>query len=297
MALPPQFFRRSYLFLLTVLVAVYTAVVIVYPTPWVDLPLGLLTLLFVPGYAIGALAFGARPRWPWSLTFAVVVGLSVAFNVALGLILLALNVGLPAPTFAFVSLILVMVALLVWVATRPTETGSRFTNYLREELRLPGHSPSQRALGYALLLGIVLTLAMIVYIASIYPVPPSDLSLGLTGPGGISANLPQNGTINSTLALYIIVGNNATTQQLTLKVLSFIGAVAPNNYTSVNWTQPLLLGNGTVSSVPVNLTPSESLTVHFKFFFLSAGSYILTFVLADPSGHTLRSASWSIAIA
>ncbi|MGA8275963.1 MAG: DUF1616 domain-containing protein [Thermoplasmata archaeon] len=295
MALPPQFFRRSYLFLLTLLTGIYAVVVLIAPTPWVDLPLGLLTLLIVPGYAVGALAFGAKPRWPWSLTFALVVGLSVAFNVAMGLILLEFKLGLPAPAFAVVSLVLLLLATVVWIVTQPVESGSRFTAYLGEELRLPGHSPAQQAVGYALLLGIVLVIVLIIYIASIFPAPAAQLSFGITGPGGTSANLPPTGNVSQVLTIYIVIGNNATSQTLLLEVSSAVANSSPS-YTKVKWTQPLPLGNGTSSSEPLNLNASGSMTVHFRFSFLTRATYVLTFILATPSESALLSTSWSVDI-
>lgn len=304
-ALPPQFFRHTYLLLFTVLTGIYAVVSVVAPTPWVELPLGLLTLLFVPGYALGALAFGAKPRWPWSLTFSIVVGLSVAFNVAVGLFLLAFHWGLPPPAFGFASLILLMAASLAWAATRPLETGPRFTSFLREEARLPGHNPAQRAVSYALLGGIVLALVLIVFVASVFPTPAGNLSLGLVGPGGSTANLVTNGTtaVNNsttpTYTIYIVVGNGATTQQLTLTMLAAINPTNLTHYASVNWSSPTQgvdLANPTQCNVSLNLSASESFTQKVHFFFSAAGQWVLTFDLYDASGTALRTAGWSMSI-
>ncbi|MCI4372835.1 MAG: DUF1616 domain-containing protein [Thermoplasmata archaeon] len=309
MALPPQFFRRSYLFLLTVLTGVYAVVAVTFPTPWVDLPLGLLTLVFVPGYALGALVFGAKPRWPWSLTFAIVVGLSVAFNVALGLILLAFQLGTPAPAFAFVALVLLMAASVVWVVTQPVETGSRFTNYVSEELRLPGHNPAQRAVAYALLIGVVLVLVLIVFIASIFPTPPGNLSLGITGPGGNSSNLLINGTTGTNKSgpvytLYLVVGNNATDQKFVLYMYASINNTVSPNSTNPSWsnaswsnaTRAIPLAGPTRANLTLNLNASESLTQKVHFFFSVRGEWVLTFLLSSLSGQVQRTAAWSMNI-
>jgi hypothetical protein len=297
MALPPQFFRRSYLLVLTFLVAIYAVVVVVAPTPWVEVPLGLLVLLIAPGYAIGALAFGAKPRWPWSLTFPIVVGLSVAFNVALGLILLEFDLGLPPSAFGFVALLLLMLASLAWIANHPVETGSRFTSYLSDELGLPGLRPAQRAVGYALLLGIVLTLVLIVFIASMFPTPPSQITFGISGPGGPTTTIPSYGNISQNFSLAILIANNATAQQLTLKVLSSDSVTTPTNLTTVAWSpQPVALGPASLTSEPVDLNASQSLTVPFAFSFAHRDTYYLTFDLDDSTGHLLRTAAWEIRI-
>jgi hypothetical protein len=300
-ALPPQFYRRSYLFLLTILTGVYAVVAVTDPTPWVDLPLGLLTLLFVPGYAIGALVFGAKPRWPWSLTFALTVGLSVAFNVGLGLLLLQFGVGLPAPAFGFVALILLMAAAIVWVVTNPAETGSRFTRYLAEELELPGHTPAQRSVGYALLLGIALVVVLIVFIASIFPAGPGNLTFGITGPGGNASNLVTNGTTalsNKTgpvYTLYLLVGNSAAAQKYLLTFYASLNNTSAAHPTLVPWsnaTVAINLKGPTEANLTLNLSGSESLTQKIHFFFTLHGNWTLTFTLSTLGGQVQRSASW-----
>ena len=301
MALPPQFFRRSYLFLLTILTGIYAVVAVTLPTPWVDLPLGLLTLLFVPGYALGALVFGAKPRWPWSLTFSIVVGLSVAFNVALGLLFLELDWGLPAAGFAFVALVLLMAASIVWVATQPVETGSRFTRYLGEELRLPGHAPAQQAVGYALLLGIILVVVLIVFIASIFPAPPANLSFGITGPGGNASNLITNGTTalsnksGPVYTLYLQIQNDAVGQKYIVTFLASIVNTSTAHPSYVNWstlTTAIDLQGPTQSNLTLNLTASETLTQKIHFFFSDSGDWTLAFTLSTLTGQVQRSASW-----
>jgi len=306
-ALPPQFYRRTYLFILTVLTGVYAVVAVVFPTPWVEVPLGLLTLLFVPGYALGALTFGAQPRWPWSLTFALTVGLSVAFNVAVGLVLLEFNLGLPAPVFAFVALILLMGATLAWVAKQPAESGSRFTAVVAEELRLPGHSSAQRAVGYALVVGIVLVLVLIIYFASIFPAPTPNLSLALVGPGGTVNNLTRNGTIGnlSSGPTYIIdvLVNDSTAQTLNLT----LNASPNGNATAFTKGPPLTslldLAGPTTSSVRLVIGANGTAFQKVHFFFTApvpVGTavihWVLTFVLSGAGGKALRSASWEMTI-
>ncbi len=305
---PPQFFRRTYLFVLTLLAGIYTVAAILVPNPWVDVPLGLLTLLFIPGYAIGALAFGARPRWPWSLTFASVVGLSVAFNVAVGLVLLYFSQGLPAPAFGFAALILLMAASFVWVLTEPAETGSRFTGFLADQLRLPNHTPAQRAVGYALLVAIVVVLVGIVILATSFPATPGNLSLGLAGPGGTASDLPVNATTGTNqsgpvYAILLLITNTNVAEKYNLTLYAFHNETVGTNGTFVPWSTPAaaigLAKDNVRSIVSVDLNASQSFTQKVHFFFVTAtglGDWDFEFKLTNGAGTVLRTASWSMTV-
>ncbi len=294
-ALP--FFRRSYLLVLTVLAIVYLLVTWVLPFGPLEVPLGLLTLLFAPGYAIGSLALGSKPRWPWSLTFAMVVGLSVAFSAAEGLILLELHRGLPPSVFSVVAFALLVVALAAdGRELRPTSPGG-IGSLLRRELRLPGHSRRQRAVGYSLLVAIVLVLVAIVYFASVFPHDQPSISLGLSGAGGVGSNLPRSGTVGEVLSVWTYIGNNATPQSLGLTIHSTLVGGTGASGTSVPWILPLSLGANTSANESVTLSPGQSLTVNVSFTFPARGAYIVAFALTTPGGYTLRNASLPIFIA
>lgn len=292
----PRFFRQKILFALFGLGLVYTIVAFVYPNPWVETPLGLVMLLFAPGYAVGSLILGSRPRWIWSLTFVMVVALSVAINVGLGIILLRLSLGLPATVFALFSLVLVLLAILLAGLPTATPGPARLRPYLRREFLFEGHTPAQRAFAYGLLVAIVFVLVVIVYLASVTPNQGPGISLGLVGPGNVTNNLPPNGTVNSTVQVWEVIGNNGTSQSLTLVVQCALANTTPPSYTPTSWTYPILLGNGVTSSETLSLTPSESLTVHAQFVFSNRGIFTLTFLLENAKGQALRSAAWTVDI-
>jgi len=295
----PQFFRRSILLVVLVLALIYVAVTFLIPTYILELPLGLVVLLFAPGYAIGALVLGPRPRFPWSLTLPLVVGLSVGVNVALGLLLLAAGWGLPATVFAIVSFVLVFSAFFFWPASAGPGAPSRFRPYLRNELSLPGHTPPQKALAYGLLVAIVFVLIAIIYFASVTPSETPQVTLGITGAGGTNLNLPPYGTTGQNLSIWVLIGNNGTYQSLTLVVESTLNNTTAIPYTTVNWTSPsvpLPLGNYVKSSDSVLLSPGESVTLKVHFTFAKIGGYLLYFVLEDSSGTMLHESTWAMTI-
>lgn len=292
----PRFFRQKVLYALLGLGVIYAAVAFAYPNPWVETPLGLVMLFFAPGYAVGALVLGSRPRWIWSLTFVMVVALSVAINVGLGIVLLRFSLGLPATVFSIISLVLVLLAILLARLPATTPGPSRFRPYLWKEFRLEGHSPAQRAMAYGLIVAIAFVLVAIVYLASVSPNQGLGVSLGLVGPGGVTNNLPVNGTVNSTVQVWAVIGNNGTSQTLTLVVESALAGTTPSSYTPTNWTYPIHLGNGVTSAYAVGLSPGESFTVHGQFVFATTGSFTMRFYLENAKAQVLNTAAWTMNI-
>jgi uncharacterized membrane protein len=298
-SLPPvaaPFFRLSYLYVLAGLETVYLFVAALAPRPWVELPLGLLTLLLAPGYAIGALALGPRNRLPRSLTFALVVGWSVAVNVGVGILLLALHEGLPPLVLAGVAFFLVGTAAAYWSYQALQARGARAVSEATQRLQLKGYRPAQRLVAYVLLLLIAVVFVVILYLASVFPNPAPGLIFSITGYGGTSANLPPRGAVNATLTIWVIIQNGPSAQNYTLVLLSLAQGTAPTSYRSISWAIPLTLGNATSASDPVPLRASQSATVYVEFEFPTPGSYLLQFLLEAPGGTVVRSASWPILI-
>jgi uncharacterized membrane protein len=296
-ALPAPFFRRPHLLALTLVATAYLFTSAVVPVVWVELPLGLLTLLIVPGYAIGWWALASRRRWPWSLTFALVVGWSVAVNVAIGLVLLVLHDGLPPTVFAVSSFVLIG-ATMVRESFRgtPSAPEPRTESELSRGLRMTGYRPAQRAVAYGLLTAIVAVLLVIVYLASAFPNSTPALAFSITGYGGTSANLPPAGQVNQTLVIVAIVQNNATAQAFVLVLLSAVVNTHPSTFTPVNWTDPLVLGNGTSASIPMNASSRQTVSEEVQFTYPQTGEYLLQFLLESPGGAVVARTGWTVII-
>ncbi len=284
--------------MLAVLAFAYAFVVVLVPVPAIELPLGLLTLLFSPGYALSALALGPTPRWPWTLMFPMVVGLSVAFSVGEGLVLLAFHLGLPATVFAIVSLGLMVIALATFPAdaSQPASEAG-FRGFLSEQFRLPGHSPGQRVVAVALLLAIVVVFAGIVYLSTSTPNQHPGIQMGIVGPNGLSDDLPNSGVPGANLTVEVTVGNNATPQVLYLVVLSMTENTTPSSYTTIKWSLPLQLGaNTSATDTDVQLAADATVTVKVVFAFAVSGTYVLLFHLESSSGMILQEGSFSTTI-
>jgi uncharacterized membrane protein len=299
----PLSLRLSHLALLLLLTAAYAVVSAidlagVYPSlaPWINLPLGLVVLFVAPGYGLVALGVGERPRWPWYLTWILIVGLSVGFNLAIGFVLLEFHLGLPGFVLALGALVVDGAALARFVTTPPMVEDTRFSAMVRAQLRLPGFSPGQRAAAYALFLAIVLVFGTVVYIASVHPHQPSDVSFGITNPAGNVTGIPQRQSINSHVEILADIGNNGTTQTWTLVVESSPKAFPGTSFTPVVWAVPIPLGPNVTSSELVPTSANQALTVPVTFSFTQVGDYTVSFLLETAGGATVRQATISLVI-
>jgi uncharacterized membrane protein len=308
--------RLNVLLVLTVLTAVYCAAILFNGLVWLTVPLGLLTLLFTPGYGLVAIVVGERSRWPWYLSTIVIVGLSVAFNVAIGLLLVDGRFGILPLVLAVAALILLFLGCVAQFARSASATDNRFVTLIRSEMGLAGFSPAQRLVGYAILVAIIVVIGGMVYVASVNPREKPDVSFGVTGPEGSSTNLPIGFPTNTSTILVVDIGNNASYQAWTLQVWSnatkagnssetpFIPAPVANQ--SIPWSAPLYLGDGTVSHTSLGtLSPNEMISVNVSVQFNNTitnkpGSftdYTITFELIPTGSSTpVREASWFLEI-
>lgn len=292
---PSDFYRPEVLLGCAALMVLYLGVVLIAPSPFLDVPLGLAELLFVPGYALGAMLFPGRSYLSWPASLAIVVGLSVSANLFLGLGALAFHSGLPAPFQATAAAALAFLALLV----RPHEASSvprPLRQALAELTALPGFTVGQRRVAFGLLGATAVALALIVVLAGAHPNVHPAIALALEGPGGSVASLPTNGSVHGLLAVWVSVANGGSAQQLLLSVQSVNLSSSPSTYHVVPWTLPLPLANATQSSTAFNLPASQTYVLNLTFTFGYPGLYAVYLTLADTQGTTLRTAALTIAI-
>ncbi|HEV2429319.1 MAG TPA: DUF1616 domain-containing protein [Thermoplasmata archaeon] len=290
-----EFFRARYLLASAAALLVYLAVLAIVPTPWLEAPFGIFLLLLAPGYALASLLFPGASSLHWSIQVALTAGLSVTFNVLLGLLPLALHAGLPPAVFAGAAFILTLWALAVRL--RAAEQGAEGLRTIASQaFGLSGFSRRERGGAYALLAATAVVLLLIAYLASTHPNVHPGIALALEGPGGAGTAIPSGGAVGEVLAVWVSITNNASAQPLVLKVQSVNLSAAPAPFHLVPWTQPLRLGNATQSSDAFNLLPDQTYTLNFTFTYTFAGTYAIALDLTDAAGTTLRTAEFSAVI-
>ena len=310
----------SALLVLTLLTALYCASIVVAPTLWLTVPLGLLTLFFSPGYGIVALGAGERKRWPWYFTAPLVVGLSVGFNVGVGVLLLAGHFGLPPLVLGITALLTLFLGAAAHFSRSAPATDSRFGTMVRSELGLRNFDSGQRVAAYALLVGIIVLVAGLIYIASVNPKETADVSLGITGPDGTVASIPARINISTPATVLLTVGNDNTAQGWNVLV-SASATLAGNSLAngtvpppapsrSVRWSTPLYLANGNFSETSLGvLAPNQVLTFNLTVQFNSTipatpnnksgyfTDYTVTIELVPAAGGpAAREATWLFSV-
>jgi uncharacterized membrane protein len=315
--------RTSVLLVLALATAIYCVAQSFGGFLWVTVPLGLLTLLFTPGYGLLAIGVGERKRWPWYLTFILAVGLSVAFNVAVGLLLLEGHYGLIPLVLAVTAILVVFLGAVVQHTRARAPTDGTFVAAVGAELRLRDFSPAQRVMAYALVVAIIVVLGGLTYIASVNPKETKDVSFGVTGPDGTATSIPTRLNISTDVTLLVTVGNNATAQawylyvsaNATLSGNSSQDATVPPPAVprAIPWVSPLPLLNGNYSETSLGtLAPNQVLTYSFSFNFTNVtlqanytgplrSSYFTNYTLslelrAASGGPAVRSASWAFSV-
>ncbi|MGA8302520.1 MAG: DUF1616 domain-containing protein [Thermoplasmata archaeon] len=207
----PTLFREGGVIALFLLTLLYVGVVFLTPGSPARIPLGFVELVFVPGYALGAILFVRRPLLPPAAEFAVAVGLSVVFNVLVGLILALVGPGLAVTWLVIADTAAISLGLVVKVLARDGPGEAGVSGAIRREFRLPGIQPAYRTAVYALLVAALLAFAGVIYLGVTFPHATAPASVAVYGPGGTTQSLPRNLTVGQVapVVLTLYGGSNS----------------------------------------------------------------------------------------
>jgi uncharacterized membrane protein len=289
-------FRESGLIALFLVTLVYVGVVFITPGSVVRIPLGLLELLFAPGYALCAILFIRRPLLPIAAEFSFSVGLSVVFNVLVGLILALTGPGLTATWLTVADAAAVSLGFVIKVVTGndPKLTGVRAA--VAREFRLPGIRPAYRPAAYAVLLAIVVAFGVVVYVSIAQPPTKAPTSLALYGADGTTATLPTSLSAGAVGLVVVSVANGAQNGSIELVLIATVVGQSYTNLTPVPWAPPLSLGPNTTSSLPLSVGYGHSTSITVTFEFAIAKDYAMAFSLHSASGGTLQDVTMGLVV-
>lgn len=292
-------FRETGLVVVFVITLAYVGVVFLTPGSPVRVLLGFVELVFAPGYALGAVLFVRKPLVPVAAEFAIAVGLSVIFNVLVGLLLTLTGAGLAVSWLVIADTAAVSLGLIVKAVAGDLRGGSGISAAIRRELRLPGVRPEYRGAAYALLVACLLAFAGVVYLGVIHPAAAAPTSLALYGPGGTSASLPSQLVVGQVGAVVLAIGDGYSNGSISLAVTAIAQGENISNVTltPVPWTVPLSLSNATTSSLPLALAYDQHTTLDLTFEFTDTGTFTLVFTLEAGGGALLQGATLSLLVA
>lgn len=282
-------FRDRGLIVVFLITMTYVGIVFLTPGSPVRIPLGVVELLFAPGYALGTILFLRRPLLPPLAEFSVAVGLSVVFNVLVGLLLSLFGLGLAVDWLVIADTVVVWAGVMVRVIgeSEPGVTG--VSGPIRRQFRLPGVRASYRMPVYTLLVASVVAFAGVVYVSVAQPPTPATTSLALYGPDGTASSLPANLSVGVVGLVVLTVADGSVNGPIVLTLTTTLLG-SSTNLTTVPWTQPLNLTSGTTSSLPLTIGTGQQISLTLTFQFLQPGDYAVTFSLEGTGGALLQSA-------
>jgi uncharacterized membrane protein len=288
-------FRESGLIVVFLITLVYDGVVFLAPGSAVQVPLGFVELLFAPGYALGAIAFIRKPLLPPAAEFSITVGLSVIFNVLVGLLLALFSLGLAVVWLVVADTAVVWIGLIVKVVWEEAPGVTGVSDAIRRELRLPGVRPSYRNAVYALLVASLVAFAGVVYLSTAQPSTAPSTSLAIYGPTGTTASLPKQLTVGEVGLVVLSISDGYSTGPIVL-VVTAVDLNKTTSVTPVPWTLPLTLTPGATSSLPLGLGYGGQTSETVTFEFPQQDDYALTFTLEAAGGALLQEATLSLVV-
>jgi hypothetical protein len=304
-----EFFRARYLIVVGLLTGLNTVAAVLGAPTWATIPLGAFVFLFAPGYALLAAAFGpGGTRWPQSVVFVSMVGLSAVANILIGLLALVTASGLPDDFFAVFDLGIVVICAEVLVGRGgfPTSgqslgppSGSVPTGRggWRNFISLPEFTRGQKIAAATLVVAAIAVFGWTVSVSLQHPHEVPTVSLGITGPGGNSTTLPRIGTVGQSLTVLISASSNASYPHLVFLTQAYLSpGPPPSQFTSVPWNSTLSLGPGVQSSTTLSFPTSSIQTFDVSFTFAQRGSYVVSFSLETSPGTPLRTVLLNLTI-
>ncbi len=199
----------------------------------VRIPLGLLMVLFVPGYSLIAALFPKKTDLDGTERLALSFGLSIAVVPLIGLGLNYTPWGIRlTPVVISLAIFTILMALAARLRRQSLPEEERFSvefrknaDSLKREFAAGDNNRLDRALSILLVLSILLSIAALVYVIVTPKQGEKFTEFYILGPGGRAYDYPTS----------VLAGNNST----------LIVGVVNHEYTLVNYTMQMSLNNST----------------------------------------------------
>ena len=223
--------------------------------------IGLIFLLFVPGYAFIAALFPGKD----DIDAIERVAFSLAINLALvGLIGVGLNLSLWGVTVASVVLSLMSLTLIcigaAWIRRQQLLPDDRFNvdfaSVLRSEPRLLPEADVRlnRTVAAVLIVALIISAATIAYIMVLPPQRETYTEFYILGPGGLATDYPTNYTLGEQKPLTIGVINHESHDQQYVLEAQLDGSAG----TTTLYSQQIVLANNQSWASTITLKPDQA---------------------------------------
>lgn len=182
-----------FILLSTILCVLFVFVPTLNETP-IRIVLGLLSVLFLPGYSLTVALFPRRDDLSWMTRAGLSLGISIMISPLLGLALNYTPFGIRlAPVLLVLSAFTISLSLVAWVRRLKLPTEERFRVPFERLLTINlGQSVLDKGLSIVLIASIIGSSATLVYVVVTPKTGERFTEFYLLGPNGTASNYPTN---------------------------------------------------------------------------------------------------------
>jgi uncharacterized membrane protein len=275
--------RPDDLLICIALALILIALVVFFPDSLARQILGLVFVLFLPGYAATAALFPENDQIDGIERIALSFGLSIAIVPLVGLALNYTSWGIRLdPILASVSGFIVIASLVGWYRRIRLPLDERFAIIIDFKMDFKGMPMVDKALTIGI---VVMLIASVVVLGWAIATPRTGerfTQLAILGPGGMATNYPRNLTVGQQATVLMSVESfEHTTVNYTIVIV--LTTAGDENFAigddTIDWTQSHALTPRIGIAQDFSLDHQENYSHSFSFSVISAGAWKLQFLL------------------
>ncbi|MGQ9588201.1 MAG: DUF1616 domain-containing protein [Thermoplasmata archaeon] len=271
------------LLICVVLAVLLIALVVLWPDSLLRQMLGLVFVLFLPGYAATAALFPENEQIDGIERVALSFGLSIAIVPLIGLALNFTPWGIRLnPILGWVGSFIIAVSLLAWYRRMRLPSDERFAIVIDFKMDFRGMPLVDKLLTIGIVVMLVASVAVLAWAITMPRVGERFTQLAILGPGGMATDYPRNMTVgeNKTVLLSVKSFEHRATNYTIVIVLTnrtnYNFTVGEN---SIAWTQTHSLSPYDGIAQNFSLDHLEYYNQTFNFSVTATGSWKLQFLL------------------
>jgi uncharacterized membrane protein len=265
------------------LALVLVTLVALFPHNIVRQVLGLIFVLFLPGYAATAALFPENDQIDTIERVALSFGLSIAIVPLIGLGLNFTPWGIRLdPILASVSAFIIGVSLVAWYRRTRLPSDERFAIVVDLEVDFQGMPLVDKILTVGIVVMLVASVVVLAWAVTTPRVRERFTQLAILGPGGMATDYPRNLTVGQDATVLLSV------ESFEHRTLNYTIAIVLTNVTdnstivtqwSTNWSQDHALSPHQAIAQNFTLQHLEYYNQTFSFNVISTGTWKLQFLL------------------
>ena len=253
-----------------------------------DLPiravLGLIFLLFLPGYVATAALFPEKDRIDIIERIALSFGLSIAIVPLTGLALNYTPFGIRLdPILVVISAFILIVSIVAWRRRIYLPEDERFRVDISINLSMKGMPLIDKLLTVGITVTLIATVALLAYVIAVPRSGESFTQLAILGPDMKAKDYPRNLSVGQEALVHVSVGSFETSKKNYSLVICLQRQNSTTNITHWNATDPfggpVVFDEGLAYASNFSLEPREYNNKSFRFSISETGTFKLRFML------------------